>query len=93
MTLTINLSPEEEARVREVAARSGLDEAAYATGVLRHDIYTLPANEGPVKGQSLAEALAGHIGLFSSAEPFRAVRNSKEEFGKIMDEKRRQGHV
>lgn len=93
MTLTINLSPEEEARLREVAARSGLDEAAYAAGVLRHDIYTLPVAEEPFEGQSLAEALAGHIGLFSSAGPSNAARNSEEEFGKIMDEKKRQGHV
>ncbi len=93
MTLTMNLSPEEEARLREKAARRGQDEADYAASVLRHDIYTLPVDEESVEGQSLAEALAGHIGLFSSAEPSSAGQNSEEEFGKIMDEKRRQGHV
>ena len=93
MTLTMNLSPEEEVRLREKAARRGQDEAAYAASVLRHDIYTLPVDEEPTEGQSLAEALAGHIGLFSSAGPSNAARNSEEEFGKIMDEKRRQGHV
>lgn len=93
MTLTINLSPEEEARLREKAARWGQDEAAYAAGVLRNDLHTLPVDEEPAEGQSLAEALAGRIGLFSSAEPSNAARNAKEEFGKVMDEKRRQGHV
>ena len=93
MTLTINLSPEEEARLREKAARRGQDEAAYAAGVLRTDIYTLPMDEEPIEGQTLAEALEGHIGLFSSAELSNAAQNSEEEFGKIMDEKRRQGHV
>jgi len=93
MALTVNLSPEEEARLREKAARRGQDEADYAASVLRHDIYTLPVDEEPAEGQSLAEALAGHIGLFASADPSMAARNSEEEFGKIMDEKRRQGHV
>ncbi len=93
MTLTINLSPQEEARLREKAARRGQDEAAYAAGVLRQDIYILPVDEEPAEGQSLAESLAGHIGLFSSAEPSNMARNSEEEFGKIMDEKKRQGHV
>lgn len=93
MTLTINLSPEEEARLREKAARWGQDEVAYAASVLRNALHTLPVDEEPAQDQSLAEALAGRIGLFSSAEPSNAARNSEEEFGKIMDEKRRQGHI
>ena len=98
MTLTVNLSPEEEARLREKAARRGQDEAAYAASVLRHDIYTLPVDEEPVEGQSLADFLEGYIGTVDSSaasggKPSNADWNSEEEFGKIMDEKRRQGYV
>ncbi len=39
MTLTVNLSPEEEARLREKATRRGQNEAAYAASVLRHDLH------------------------------------------------------
>jgi hypothetical protein len=93
MTLTIDLSPEEEANLRARAARWGQDEATYAAGVLRHDIYTLPVDEELVQEQTLAEALAGRIGLFSSPEPSNAAQDSEVEFGKIMDEKRRTGHL
>ncbi len=98
MTLTMNLNPEEEARLREKAARRGQDEADYAASVLRHDIYTLPVDEEPAEGQSLADFLEGYIGTVDSSatnggKPSNAARNSEEEFGKIMDEKRRQGHV
>ena len=49
-------------------------------------------------GVSLAEALDGYIGTVDSSatnggKPSNAAQNSEEEFGKIMDEKRRQGHV
>ena len=98
MILTVNLSPEEESRLREKAARRGQDEAAYAASVLRHDIYTLPMDEEPAEGQSLADFLEGYIGTVDSSaanggKPSNAARNSEDEFGKIMDEKKRQGHV
>ena len=98
MTLTIDLSPEEEASLRAKAARWGQDEATYAAGVLRQNIYTLPVDEEPMEGQSLADFLEGYIGTVDSSltnggKPSDLARNSEEEFGKIMDEKKRQGHV
>jgi hypothetical protein len=98
MTLTIDLSPEEEANLRARAARWGQDEATYAAGVLRHDIYTLPVDEELVQEQTLADFLEGYIGTVDSSltnvgKPSDLARNSEEEFGKIMDEKKRQGHV
>lgn len=97
MTLTINVSPQEEARLREKASRHGQDVSDYLLTLVRREIRsTAEMYEELSKefaGMSLAEALQGHIGLFSSAEPSHMARNSEEEFGKIMDEKKRQGHV
>jgi hypothetical protein len=50
MTLTLNLSPEEEARLREKAARRGQDEVSYAAGVLRQSLHVLPGDEEPAGG-------------------------------------------
>ena len=98
MTLIINLSPEEEARLCEKAARWGQDEAAYAASVLRNNLHTLPVDEEPLEGQSLADFLEGYIGTVDSSAAnggrlSNYAGNSEEEFGKIMDEKKRQGHV
>jgi hypothetical protein len=65
---------------------------------LRHDIYTLPVDEELVQEQTLADFLEGYIGTVDSSltnvgKPSDLARNSEEEFGKIMDEKKRQGHV
>ena len=38
MTLTLELSPQEEARLREKAARQGQDAENYAVGILRQDL-------------------------------------------------------
>jgi hypothetical protein len=43
MTLTIELHPEQEARLRERAARSGLAPADYARGVIERDLERPPA--------------------------------------------------
>lgn len=102
MTLTMNLSPEEESRLREQAARSGQDVGDYLLTLARRE-FSSPAEmyeelNKKFAGMSLAEALQGHIGLVDSRELNNGAmsdfaRNSEEEFGKIMDEKRRQGHV
>ena len=102
MTLTISLSPEEEARLQEAAAQRGQDVGDYLLTLARRE-FSSPTeryqklNE-KFAGMSLAEALEGYIGVVDSREfnngaMSDAARNSEEEFGKIMDEKRRQGHV
>lgn len=50
------------------------------------------------EGMNLAEALQGLIGTVDSrvqngGQMSNYAENSEEEFGKIMDEKQRQGHV
>lgn len=102
MTLTMNLSPDEEARLREKAAQRGQDIGDYLLTLARRE-FSNPAEmyeelNKKFAGMSLAEALQGHIGLFDSRELNNGqmsdlAGNSEEEFGKIMDEKKRQGHV
>lgn len=102
MTLTLDFTPEEEARLREAAAQKGQEVRGYLLSLARRDLRS-PAemyaelNE-EFAGVSLAEALEGYIGTVNSSaanggKPSNAAQNSEVEFGKIMDEKRRQGHV
>lgn len=98
MTLTIELEPEEASYLSEKAAAQGQETSVYAAQLLRQRIY-LPAEPSErFQGQTLAEALAGYIGVVDSrelngGEMSDFAYNSEEEFGKIMDEKQRQGHV
>jgi len=91
MSIVITLAPDEEARLHARATRQGQDAAAYAASVLRRDISdAMPA---PVDEQTLAERLIGRAGRLRSPEPSDMTSNSEAEFGLIMDEKQRQGHV
>ena len=95
MTLTIEVSPEEEAWLVAAAAGRGQDVSNFLLALARQEFQSpLPVPKpSPYEGMSLAEALQGRIGLYASAEPSSAGRHSEEEFGKIMDEKKRQGHL
>ena len=82
MTLTINLSPQ--------------DEATYAASVLRHDLESSSVDQEPAEGETLADLLEGYIGTMNSSAAHNGrlskyARNSEAEVGKIMDEKKRQG--
>lgn len=90
MSITVNLAPDEEARLRAHAARQGQDAASYAAAVLRRQIDAVPI---PLDEQTLAESLAKRVGRLRSTEPSDMAANSEAEFGIIMDEKQRQGHV
>ncbi len=91
MSIVIDLAPDEEARLRAKAARQGQDAAAYAAAVLRQDMND--AAPAPLEERTLAESLAGRVGRLRSPQPSDMADNSEAEFGKIMDEKQRQGHV
>lgn len=95
MTVTLEVSPEEAARLQAAAAERGQQVSDYLLTLARQEFQAKPP--APVRpkyeGMNLAEALAGRIGLCASAEPSNMAENSEEEFGKIMDEKQRQGHV
>ena len=102
MTLTIDLSPEEEASLREKAAQRGQDISDYLLTLARREFSSPAAKYEELskqyEGMSLAEALEGYIGTVDSREHNGGqmtdyARNSEEEFGKIMDEKKRQGHI
>ncbi len=56
MILTLELSPQEEARLREKAARQGQEATAYAVAVLRHDM-ELSAPERVSQGETRADFL------------------------------------
>ena len=102
MTLTMSISPEEEARLREAAAQRGQDVSDYLLTLARRE-FSSPATRyeelnSKFEGKSLAEALHGYIGVVDSrtlndGQMTDYAGNSEEEFGKIMDEKKRQGHI
>lgn len=94
MSIVIDLAPAEEARLRAHAARQGQDTSDYIAALLRARIGDTPAPDG----ETLADFLAGYIGVvdsreLNSGEMSHFAENSEAEFAKIMDEKQRQGHV
>lgn len=95
--ITINVSPDEEMKLRQAATR-GQEVAEYLLWLARQAANTAEspqyaAEALPAMGQSIAEALQGRIGLFRSEQPSDTARNSEALFGQIMDEKKRQGHL
>ena len=91
MTITINLPPDEEARLRKRAARQGKDLNDFVRGVVQREATQESHLEEPKEGQSLAEALEGLIGTLNSGKP-RLAENADEEFGKgLMEEYQAQG--
>jgi len=91
MTITINLPPEEEARLQKRAARQGKDLNRFVQDVVKQEAARESGLEPPQEGQSLAEALEGLIGVLDSGKPYLA-ENAEEEFGKgLVEEYRAQG--
>ena len=100
MTLDLKVSPEEEARLQAAAAERGQEVSDYLLALARQEFQTKPpaSARSQYEGMTLAEALQGLIGTVDSraqnnGQMSNYAENSEEEFGKIMDEKKRQGHV
>ena len=98
MSIVIDLAPDEEARLRAKAARHGQDAADYIAALLRQDMDNAPAAPSFPDEPTLADFLEGYVGVVDSRELENGrlshfAQNSEAEFGKIMDEKQRQGHV
>lgn len=98
MTITINLPPEEEARLRKRAARQGKDLNEFVRGVVQREATHESYLEEPEQGQSLAESLEGLIGLLNSKEKnggqvSHVAENTGEEFANMMVEKHKAGQM
>lgn len=98
MTITINLPPEEEARLQRRAARQGKDLNDFVRGVVQREAIQESYLEGPEQGQSLAEALEGLIGVLSSREKndgqvSHVAENTGEEFTTMIVEKHKAGQM
>ncbi len=90
--ITLEVSPEEEERIRQAAARRVRRSVTIVLGLASRDYSQAAATAG---GRTF---LGGspqrlHRPLPQSETPSDTARNSEEEFGKIMDEKKRLGHV
>lgn len=91
MTITIDLPPDEEARLQKRAARQGKDLNRFVRDVVQQEAARESYLDQPQEGQSLAEALEGLIGVLDSGKPYLA-ENAEEEFGKgLVEEYRAQG--
>ena len=100
MTLTLEVTPEEAARLQAAAAERGQKVSDYLLTLARQEFGTNPPAPLPSKyeGMNLAEALQDLVGTVDSrtqngGEMSHFAEASEEEFGKIMDEKKRQGHI
>ncbi len=102
MAITLNLAPEQEARLREKARRQGREAENYAAEIILRDInWTAKEIIGasmPEPGQSLAEALEGLIGVLDSSQKnggqvSHIAENTGEEFTKTVVEKHKAGHL
>lgn len=90
MTLTIELAPELETALAEVAARTGQDPASFARAAVEERLQRMmeasatPASEGETLDKTLA-GLTGtiHIGPTDMSE------RTEELFGEIVEEKYR----
>lgn len=89
MTLTLELPPEKEARLRQKAQAQGLAVEEYAIDALMQAAgEAVPAADE----RTLAEALVGLIGVVQSDGRMDA-RDSKKVFGEYLEEKHRSGNL
>ncbi len=100
MTFTLEVSSEEASQLQAAAAERGQEVSDYLLTLARQEYQGQQSISIPSKyeGMNLAEALQGLIGTVDSrvqngGQMSDYAQNSEEEFGKIMDEKKRQGHV
>ena len=96
MTLTLELPPEKEERLRQKAQAQGIAVEDYAIDALMQAVgeQAVPAADE----RTLAEALVGLIGVVDSSkynggQVSHAAENSGEEFTKILIEKHKAGHL
>ncbi len=95
MTVTIDLAPEEEAYLREMAAQGGQEAETVAAALLRASLR--PSNRQaeqvtPSQEETLADFWSGYIGIIhGSSEPWS--EGCGEKFTDYLVEKKKQDHL
>ncbi len=97
MTITIEIAPEEEARLREKAARQGQDVDSYLQALAQREAAPIEAEKSGKK-QTLATSLADLIGsvdssLTNGGQVSHAAENVSEEFTNYVLEKHKAGRL
>lgn len=96
MTLTLNLTPDQEAEARARAAQRDPAADAYLAALMRYalDVYT-PDECGPppAPGESAYDAMKDYIGKYSSDDETDWSENTGEKFTEYLLEKKRQGRL
>ena len=92
MSITLNLAPEEEAQIRQKAASQGREAENYVTELALRDIHSIAGSQPDNSSNSLAEMLAGRVGLFESDEPGYNSQEAKRAFAEHLAEKQISGN-
>ena len=101
MSITLKLPLQEEAWLRQRAARQGKDLDNFVYDLVQQEAQQEREREAAAQqgeGKSLAEALEGLIGILDSSEKnggqaSHIAENSGEEFTNILVEKQKAGHL
>lgn len=87
MSITLNLAPEKEERLRHKALALGQQAESYVAELVLRDIEITAEPEAQTPPLSLAEMLAGRIGLFESDGPGYEAQEAKKAFVEHLSEK------
>ena len=94
MTLTLELTPEAEEKLRLKAARRGQKLDEYAQAVLLTDADTLAAEDSrPAPAESVYDDLQDYIEMFKGGEQTSYSENTGAKFAEAMWEKHQQSRL
>jgi len=98
MTVTIDLPPDEEARLQKRAARQGKNLNDFVRDVVQREAMQESDLEPPQEGQSLAESLEGLIGVLDSRQKnggkvAHVAEETGKQFADMLIEKQKAGHL
>ena len=84
MTVTLELSPELEARLREEAAQRHLDVSTYAVDVLAQKMNVAPTDQSQRPKRSLMELHGLGAELWKDIDVEKYINNSRDEWDSHM---------
>ncbi len=96
MTLTLELTPDAEEKLRRKASERGQELNDYAQDVLLTDADApaFPTGENPpAPGESVFDSMKEYIGMFSGGGQTSFSENTGEKFAEALLEKRQQGRL